>query len=289
MDVDGSCSVRQPSMGTKTCADSKVKATKRKPVQSRSEAGAIEGEVSLSSWKFDQDACRKALTKMIIMDELPFKFVERDGFKLFMATTCPKFRIPSRWSVARDCVELYRIERENLKCLLNTLSQRVCLTTDSWTSIQNINYMCLTAHFIDKDWKLHKRIINFCPITSHKGEAISLAIENCLRGWEIDRVFTITVDNASSNDVAINNLKKNMANWDSTMLKGEYIHMRCVAHIINLIVVDGLKEINESVSRVRNAVKYVRQSPSRLIKFKECVEIEKIESKNSLCLDVSTR
>ncbi|XP_073017778.1 zinc finger BED domain-containing protein RICESLEEPER 2-like [Primulina eburnea] len=149
--------------------------------------------------------------------------------------------------------------------------------------------MCLTAHFIDKDWKLHKRIINFCPITSHKGEAISLAIENCLRGWGIDRVFTITVDNASSNDVAVYNFKKKMANWDSTILKGEYIHMRCVAHIINLIVVDGLQEINESVSRVRNAVKYVRQSPSRLIKFKEYVEIEKIESKNSLCLDVSTR
>ncbi|XP_073137156.1 zinc finger BED domain-containing protein RICESLEEPER 2-like [Henckelia pumila] len=65
--------------------------------------------------------------------------------------------------------------------------------------------------------------------------------------------------------------------------------MSCVAHIINLIVVDGLKEINESVLRVMNAVKYVRQSPSKLSKSKECAEIEKIESKNSLCLDVSTR
>ncbi|XP_042451632.1 zinc finger BED domain-containing protein RICESLEEPER 2-like [Zingiber officinale] len=41
--------------------------------------------------------------------------------------------------------------------------------------------------------------------------------------------------------------------------------------------------------KVRNAIKYVKQSPSRLSKFKECVEIEKIESKNSLCLDVPTR
>lgn len=175
-------------------------------------SGAIDGEVSLSSWKFDQDACRKVLARMIIMDELPFKFVEGDGFKLFMAIACPKFRIPSRWTVARDCVELYRIERENLKGLLDNLSQRVCLTTDTWTSIQKINYMCLTAHFIDKNWKLHKRILNFCPITSHKGEGISLAIENCLRGWGIDRIFTITVDNESSNDVAINSFKRKMAN-----------------------------------------------------------------------------
>lgn len=107
--------------------------------------------------------------------------------------------------------------------------------------------MCITAHFIDNNWKLHKRIINFCPIASHKGEAISLAIENCLRDWGIDQVFTVTVDNASSNDVVVNNFRRKIANRDSTILKGAHIYMRCVAHIINLIFVDGLKDINESV------------------------------------------
>ena len=65
--------------------------------------------------------------------------------------------------------------------------------------------------------------------------------------------------------------------------------MRCIAHIINLIVSEGLKEHKNSIARVRRAVKYVRQSPSRLQKFKECVKIEKIQSKSLLCLDVSTR
>lgn len=32
----------------------------------------------------------------------------------------------------------------------------VCLTTDTWTSIQRINYMCITAHFIDGSWTLKK-------------------------------------------------------------------------------------------------------------------------------------
>jgi hypothetical protein len=36
-------------------------------------------------------------------------------------------------------------------------------------------------------------------------------------------------------------------------------------------------------------VKYVKQTPKRLQKFKECVAIEKINSKVLLCLDVSTR
>lgn len=47
--------------------------------------------------------------------------------------------------------------------------------------------------------------------------------------------------------------------------------------------------MDESVSRIRGAVRYVRQSPSRLIKFKECALYQKIQSKSMLCLDVGTR
>ncbi|KAF2301260.1 hypothetical protein GH714_021834 [Hevea brasiliensis] len=65
--------------------------------------------------------------------------------------------------------------------------------------------------------------------------------------------------------------------------------MRCMAHIVNLVVMDGLKDVGESVLKVRNAVRYIRSSPARLKKFKECVEYEKIDGKSSLCLDVPTR
>ncbi|KAL8459690.1 hypothetical protein ACS0TY_036982 [Phlomoides rotata] len=65
--------------------------------------------------------------------------------------------------------------------------------------------------------------------------------------------------------------------------------MRCIAHIINLVVTDWLKEIGESVKKIRNSVRYMRPSPARLKKFKECVEHEKIKSNSLLCLDVATR
>lgn len=52
---------------------------------------------------------------------------------------------------------------------------------------------------------------------------------------------------------------------------------------------EGLKEVDESVVRIRSAVKYVRSSPARLHRFKECVEKVKINSKSLVCLDVETR
>ncbi|KAA0065395.1 zinc finger BED domain-containing protein RICESLEEPER 2-like isoform X3 [Cucumis melo var. makuwa] len=68
--------------------------------------------------------------------------------------------------------------------------------------------MVITTHFIDDDWNLHKRILNFCQVANHKGDTIGRAIEKCLEGWGIDRLFTVTVDNASSNDVVIAYLVK---------------------------------------------------------------------------------
>ena len=112
-------------------------------------------------------------------------------------------------------------------------------------------YVCLTVHFIDNDWKLNKKVINFCPISSHKGEAIGMMIEKCLLGWGIDKLSTVIVDNASSNDVAINYLRKKFNPRGGCIANGKYLYMRCMVHIVNLIVVEGLKEMNKSVARIR--------------------------------------
>ncbi|KAK3198796.1 hypothetical protein Dsin_022211 [Dipteronia sinensis] len=69
----------------------------------------------------------------------------------------------------------------------------------------------------------------------------------------------------------------------------KYLHLRCCAHIVNLIVNDGLKKMHDSVVVIRNAVKFVKSSPSRFDKFKKCVEHEKIQNKGLVVLDVPTR
>ena len=91
--------------------------------------------VSLGLEKFDQDKIRNALTQMIIIDELPFTFVEGGGFKIFMAVVGSRFKISSRWTISRDCYSLFVAERSKLKMFLKNMLKRVCLTTDSLTFI----------------------------------------------------------------------------------------------------------------------------------------------------------
>ncbi|KAL4279280.1 hypothetical protein GQ457_03G012660 [Hibiscus cannabinus] len=166
-------------------------------------------------WQFDQDNCRKALARMLIVDELPFVFVEHEGFRYFCKQLCPKFVSPSRKTVTIDCYSIFIEERSKLK--------------------------------------------------------------------------DIFIDNASSNDVAIQYLRRRITHWGGSVLDGQFLHMRCAAHILNLVVKDGLKELDLSIARIRGAVRFVRSSPNRLQTFKACMEEENITSKSYVCLDIETR
>lgn len=129
---------------------------------------------------------------------------------------------------------------------------RVSLTTDCWTSQQQDGYMTVTVSSIDDNWNLHKNVIDFFKVNGHKGEDLGKNLLRCLNEWGLDRVMTATVDNASANDGGVAFLRAKFQKTNITM--GMFVHMRCAAHIINLIVKDGLKEVDLSVKRVRAAI-----------------------------------
>jgi hypothetical protein len=65
--------------------------------------------------------------------------------------------------------------------------------------------MVVTCHFIDATWGLNRRVLNFCSFPPpHTGHAISQALLKCFRDWGIEnKVCSVTVDNATNNDLAI--------------------------------------------------------------------------------------
>ncbi|XP_059635281.1 zinc finger BED domain-containing protein RICESLEEPER 2-like [Cornus florida] len=192
--------------------------------------------------------------------------------------------------MTKDCINLYEAEKCKLRWIFESSASRICLTSDLWTSIQNLGYMCLTAHYIDKDWRLQKKIINFRVVpTPHNGDIIAQAVEGCLLEWGIDQLCTLTIDNASCNDTVVSTLKRKFNKRNGLLLEGKMFHIRCFAHILNLIMKDGIDEVSSSIIKIREAVKYVRNSPSRYQCFKKCAEVEKITSKRTVCLDVPTR
>lgn len=80
-----------------------------------------------------------------------------------------------------------------------------------------------------------------------------------------------------------------MEDWNSHPLKGEHIHVRCCAHILNLVMNDGLKEYQSSIGKIRNAARYILASPSFMDRFKIWIQEARIVDKSIMQLDFPTR
>lgn len=117
----------------------------------------------LSSGPYDEKKGREKLGKMIIMHDYPLSMVEHSGFKDFTNTIQPLFKCPSRNTLKNDIMRIYSEERDKVMSLIENIdSSRVAITTDMWTSSnQKRGFMAVTAHFIDKSWTLHSKILRY--------------------------------------------------------------------------------------------------------------------------------
>ncbi|KAL3498248.1 hypothetical protein ACH5RR_040980 [Cinchona calisaya] len=79
------------------------------------------------------------------------------------------------------------------------------------------------------------------------------------------------MDNAAYNDTLISILKHHLKLLDAQLCDGEFSHVRCGAHILNLIVKSGLEVIEGHILMIHECVKYARNSEERKTKFPEFI------------------
>jgi len=104
-----------------------------------------EREARLKPWVLNPHEARESMAKMIITDELPFRFVENKVFRLMMSTCCRSLNMPSRITIARDIYYVYVDERVKLNEYLIRSCQRVCVTINTWISLQRIVQLTTTT------------------------------------------------------------------------------------------------------------------------------------------------
>ncbi|MBA0823336.1 hypothetical protein Goarm_020075 [Gossypium armourianum] len=82
-------------------------------------------------------------------------------------------------------------------------------------------------------------------------------------------------------------LKDNLSFHKRLSLNGKFFHVYCCAHILNLLVHDGLSEIEDVIDNVKESVKHITASTVHLTMFNDIIKQLQLPNKR-LILDCCT-
>ncbi|KAL5723935.1 hypothetical protein ACHQM5_007268 [Ranunculus cassubicifolius] len=233
---------------------------------------------------FDQAIATREAVRFIINAELAFNMAETPEFVTFSTLLNPQFK-PIRSRIVRNVVmKFFEEEKPILQSLLKITPGKVCISANLWTTEEGRGYMCITAHYVDADWKLNKRVISFPALEmdcSDKFEVVE-GIHNSILDWGMgERILTVTLDDTVSAHLperlnVPERLKEVLILHGSSVCK-KLFHVPCGTQILNCIVQEGLEGFHQSIEYIRDSVLHVVHSEERLQKFKELSKSEGLE------------
>ena len=120
---------------------------------------------------------------------------------------------------------------------------------------------------------------------SHNAENIAERVAFVASDYGIsDKIFSVTLDNASSNTKAMEKLTPLLSGYVGSLL----LHQRCACHIINLIVKSGLDSFKDMLTNFRTAISFLNASNQRIAAYKSyCIAMGVRPRK--FCLDMDVR
>lgn len=190
---------------------------------------------------------------MIAKDNLPFRVVEKEGFKIFMNTILPLYKIPSRKTITHLMEEKYELLSSMMKTQLSEV-KHLSLTTDIWTETLNTkSFLGLTVHFLIEEQ--HKSVtIGVVEMTErHQSEYLKNWLLSLIDKWNIDleNILVVVSDNAA-------NIKKAIID-----AFGADKHLPCFAHTLNLVpakIIDEDNVVKDFCTKIKNIVTYFKKS-----------------------------
>jgi hypothetical protein len=194
---------------------------------------------------FTEQRYRVLLLHFLIETNSSFSIVESDSFRELMSFLNSKITTLSRRTMTRELHKYYEsiVPRIKASIMIQINSTgRIHITLDGWTASNGTPYLGITAHWMDAKWKaLHDVVLDFVRLRgSHTAENLTNALMNTLRYYGIQKALgCVTCDNAAVMPALCRALEQQIPGW-----KKKDNHIRCMPHILNLVVQKILKKLN---------------------------------------------
>ncbi|XP_064456888.1 zinc finger BED domain-containing protein 6-like [Ornithodoros turicata] len=195
------------------------------------------------------------LVKLIVKEYHPFSLVEGEQFKQFVYALNPNYRLPTRKTLSSTLLPQQHAKvAEQVRMHLRSATA-VCLTTDGWTSMTNESYIGLTAHFIDENCEMKSYLLDcFSYNERHTAENIASELQRVVTEWDIQNKICAAVSDSAANVTAA----IRACGWR---------HNPCFAHVLNLVVQAGVREISSVQAKVKAIVRFFKHSSHGLARL----------------------
>ena len=223
---------------------------------------------------YNKNMDRVEIAKMIAVGAMPFSFPSSSYFVNYIQKVYnPLFTGIPRSTCRADIFKLFNEYVIYLRWIFVNLTSKVSLTADIGKALNHLDYLTVTAHWIDSEFNMQNRILAFRydEDQSHTATYIVETVCNVVEFFHLqDKIMSITFDNASNNNAAIPFLTSRL---NPPLI--DIFHIKCACHILNLVVRDGLTEFSAVIEKVRKAVGVIQANhkKSRIRVFREeCVK-----------------
>lgn len=176
----------------------------------------------------------KSVVEMMATDLHSYSLVQEKSFKNLLQVLEPRYKLPSRTTFSQSLVPaLYASEKKKLQVLLeNELSNvpSLSLTTDTWTSRSNDSFLCLTAHYLTKDFD------NRSFVLGNKNKGVSHSrlfigqLEEIVEEWKLPKMPIFVVSD-------------NGANIKAALERSSWERVSCFAHSLQLAIHDAESDV----------------------------------------------
>jgi hypothetical protein len=193
--------------------------------------------INALKFAFDRDYFQKLLINWIVESNLPFRTIEHPRLRELLMYLNPLVRdtnaLITHPTARRMLVNEYNRHREAVVHLLRSSPGFIHIAFDGWSSRNKHSLYGITCSFLDQHFRVQKIVLGLPELqVRHTGENIATEVIEILSSYRIeDKVGYFTLDNGSNNDTAMEAIADHFG-----FEGGRQRQVRCIGHIINLVV-----------------------------------------------------
>ena len=129
---------------------------------------------------------KEAITVHIIKENVSFKYVESPSLAELLGlcnTSVPEMLVKAD-SIAEHVIAKYLAAKEKIKIFFESVSSKISLTCDLWTSPNGLAILCVTSHWTEKDHEVREIVLDAVKMEGpHMGENIASHILVVLKNF----------------------------------------------------------------------------------------------------------